>query len=388
MAIETSWTDYLQGSTRLDFICEGRSVSHVDGIVPVTLRFGAARVRADAIAGLGTEEGHRRQGYARQVMDAAISHMAEGEAGLSVLHGIRDFYHRFGYVSAGPSYVLSVGTTVNAALTMPLGFRGRACTEEDIPALQRLYDSNTRDAAGAAIRPPGGFVWAKLKASLPADECRVVEDVQGQVVAYAWRARDCWAVRAFDDPNDSDSFTVGEVMAVDALAADAILAACRAWAAEEVARTNEPIEQLRFPQPPVGPVAAAAKLQQAFSLQRYQPHGGFMARIINLERLLTALSPELTRRHQESSLAFSGVLSLHTEIGTASLPLNYSTAAGRKQEISVSLTQGGLTRLVFGTTTPDDVLDREGISKEDLSRPLFRVLFPPACPHIYLPDQC
>ncbi len=369
-------------------MCEGRSVSHVDGIVPVTLRFGIARVRADAIAGLGTEEGHRRLGYARQVMDAALSHMMQGDAALSVLHGIRDFYHRFGYVSAGPSYMLSVGTTVNAALTMPAGFRSRVCTEEDIPAIQRLYDANTRDAAGAAVRPPGGFVWAKLKTSLPADECRVVEDVQGQVAAYAWRAHDCWAVRAFERGGDSNSFTIGEVMAANALAADAILAACRAWAAEEAVRRNEPIELVHFPQPPVGPVAAAAKLQQAFSLQRYQPHGGFMARIINLERLLTALSPELMRRHQESSLAFSGALSLRTEIGKVSLSLNHGSPAVRNQEISANLSQTGLTRLVFGTSTPDDVLDREGIGKEDLSRPLFRVLFPPACPHIYLPDQC
>lgn len=369
-------------------MCEGRSVSHVDGIVPLTLRFGTALVRADAIAGLGTEEGHRHQGYARQVMDAAIIQMAQGEAGLSFLHGIRDFYHRFGYVSAGPSYLLSMGTAANAALTLPVGFRVRACTEQDVPALQLLYDANTRDAAGAAVRPPEGFVWTKLRASLQADECRVAEDVQGQVVAYAWRAHGCWAVRAFERGGDSNSFTIGEVMATDGQAADAILAACRAWADEEAALRGEPIQEVRFPQPPVGPVAAALKLQQAYSTQRFQPNGGFMARIINLERLLAALSPELMRRHQESSLAFSGFLSLRTEIGAASLPLNNSSTVEKEQNIAVNLSQAGLTRLVFGTSTPDDVLDREDISKQDPARQLFRVLFPPACPHIYLPDQC
>ena len=212
---------------------EGRSVSHVDGIVPATLRFGSARVRADGIAGPGTEEDCRHQGYARQVMDAALAHMSAGDAGLSFLHGIRDFYHRFGYVSASPSYALSVGMVANAALTMPAGFRIRACTEEDIPALQTLYKSNTCDAAGAAVRPAEGFVWTTLKASLQADECRVVEYVHGQVVAYAWLAHDCWAVRAFERGDDSDAFRVGEVMAADGPAADAVLAACRAWAKEE-----------------------------------------------------------------------------------------------------------------------------------------------------------
>ena len=34
MVIEKRWTDYCQGSTRLDLREEGRSVSHLDGIVP------------------------------------------------------------------------------------------------------------------------------------------------------------------------------------------------------------------------------------------------------------------------------------------------------------------------------------------------------------------
>ena len=166
-------------------MCGGHSLSHVEGIVPLILCFGTAQVRADAIAGLGTEEGHRHLGYARQVMDAAIAQMAQGDAGLSFLHGIRDFYHRFGYVSAGPSYLLSMGTPVNAARTTPVGFRSRACTEEDIPAVQSLYDANMCATAAAAMRPPDGFVWTKLRASLQADECRVAEDVQGKIVAYA-----------------------------------------------------------------------------------------------------------------------------------------------------------------------------------------------------------
>jgi len=388
MTIKAQWADYFGGSTRLDLMRAGRSVSHLDGIVPLTLCFGSARVRADGIAGLGTEEDCRRQGCARQVMDSALAHMMQGDAGLSFLHGIRDFYHRFGYVSAGPSYVLSIGTEANAAVLTPMGFRVRACTEQDLPALQLLYTANTGDAVGAAVRPPEGFVWAKMKASLQAGECRVVEDTQGQVVAYAWRARDCWAVRSFERGGDPNSFTIGEVMAADGPAADAILAACRAWAEEEAALRSEPVALVRFPQPPVGPVAAALTHQQASSTQRYQPNGGFMARVIHLERLLAALAPELARRLEASSFAFSGTLRLRTELGEASLPLNPHGAAGKTQEVVVELSQAGLTHLVFGTASPDDVLDREGVAREGPARQLLRVLFPAAWPHIYLPDQC
>ena len=41
MMIQIRRTDFLQGSTRLDLVDDaGRSLSHLDGIVPLTLHFG------------------------------------------------------------------------------------------------------------------------------------------------------------------------------------------------------------------------------------------------------------------------------------------------------------------------------------------------------------
>ena len=218
--------------------------------------------------------------------------------------------------------MLSVGTTVNAALGLPAGFRVRAGVDADLPALGVIYAANTRDTVGAAVRPPGGFVWAKLRASLPSGECRVVEDGEGRVVAYAWQARGCWAVRAFSSGGDENAFRSGEVMAADGQAADAVLAACRAWAGEEAARREGPIHQVRFAQPPVGPVAEALKFQHAYAQQRWQPDGGFMARVVSVERLLAALAPELTRRLTAAGHAFSGALHLRTDIGEGAVPLH------------------------------------------------------------------
>ena len=382
MMIQTRWTDFLQGSTRLDLIDhEGRSLSHIDGIVPFTLHFGAALVRADAIAGVGTEEDYRRRGYASRVMGAALAHMAQGDAAISFLHGIRDFYHRFGYVSAGPSYEVSVGTAINGELLMPSGCRVRPAAEEDLPAIQALYHANALDVVGAAVRPPGGFVWGKLRAFLPAGECRVVEEAGGRVVGYAWLARACWAVRAFASGRDESAFAVGEVMAADLWAA-ALIVACRAWAEEEGEARGVPPHQVCLPLPSVGPVAAALRFQHSLAQQKYNPEGGFMARVLSIERLLTALAPELRQRVQRAGLPFPGLLTLRTDIGEASLTFS------EEQAVVVDLPQTTLVRLVFGAMNASDILDDDGIRADKPARRLLDVLFPPACPHVYLPDQC
>lgn len=392
MMIQKRWTDFLQGSTRLDLRDQGRSLSHIAGIVPFTLHFGAALVRADAVAGIGTEEDCRRRGYASQVMGAALAHMAQGDAGLSFLHGIRDFYHRFGYVPAGPSYEVSVGTAVNGEFLMPQGCRVRPGRKEDLPAIQALYHANALDVVGAAVRPPGGFVWTKLSASLPAGECRVVEEAGGRVIGYAWLARACWAVRAFASGHDENAFTVGEVMAADQRAAAAVIVACRAWAEEEGKSRGAPIHQVCVPQPPVGPVAAALRFQHSLAQQRYKPSGGFMARVISVDRLLAALAPELRRRVLRSSLAFSGVLTLRTDIGEAALTFSEDAATengtDEKQAVVVDLPQTTLVRLLFGAMNANDILDHDGIRVDNPARQLLGVLFPPACPHVYLPDHC
>lgn len=314
-------------------------------------------------------------------MGAALDHMAQGDAALSFLHGIRDFYQRFGYVSAGPSYEVSVGTAINGEPLMPSGCRVRPATEEDLPAIEALYHDNALDVVGAAVRPPGGFVWGKLRASLPAGECRVVEEAGGRVVGYAWLARACWAVRAFASGRDESAFTVGEVMATDLRAAAALIVACRAWAEEEGGARGVPPHQVCVPLPPVGPVAAALRFQHSIAQQRYKPAGGFLARVLSAQRLLTALAPELRQRVQRAGLP-SGLLTLRTDIGEASMTF------GEGPAVAVDLPQATLARLVFGAMSAADILDHDGIRADEPTRRLLGVLFPAACPHVYLPDQC
>src|ERR1041385_4071760 len=90
-------------STCVELRLGERSISRL-WIVPFVLHIGKAKVRMDGIGGVGTDEEYRNRGYSRRVLEATVEHMQRGDAALSMLYGIRDFYPKFGYVTAGPDH--------------------------------------------------------------------------------------------------------------------------------------------------------------------------------------------------------------------------------------------------------------------------------------------
>src|SRR3954469_12901323 len=93
------------GATELVLELDGQKASRVV-IVPMLMRLGAAVVRMDGIGGVETEEEHRNRGYSRRVMETAVEMMRAGDAALSTLFGIEDFYHKFGYATTGAEWTV------------------------------------------------------------------------------------------------------------------------------------------------------------------------------------------------------------------------------------------------------------------------------------------
>src|SRR5437762_9903748 len=98
------------GEVGVDLLLEGRPISTC-AIIPLTLRIGVATVRMDGIGMVGTLQEYRGRGYARRMLTAAVAQMAAGDAALTMLYGIPNFYPQFGYTTAGPEYTLSVPLT-------------------------------------------------------------------------------------------------------------------------------------------------------------------------------------------------------------------------------------------------------------------------------------
>src|SRR5215212_7644751 len=99
------FTNHPSGTSDVLLLLHGQQVSRVV-IVPMLMRIGAAVVRMDGIGGVSTEEGFRHRGYSRRVMETAVAQIRQGDAALSTLFGIEDFYQKFGYETTGPEYTV------------------------------------------------------------------------------------------------------------------------------------------------------------------------------------------------------------------------------------------------------------------------------------------
>src|SRR3954452_11848149 len=226
-------------------------------------------------------------------METAVQQMHRGDAALSTLFGIQDFYQKFGYETTGPEYTVVVPLADAAAPTrsLPHGWRFRPLTVDDMPAVKWLYHANTRRATGALVRHDAGDdpseterlagvnqdarkiglrAWNQLQgvAIEPGeDACRVLVDERGRIAAYVWFGANWWmGVRRDDRPR---AFHIAEGIARDAEAADSLLAACRTWADE--ARSG--CDSVALAIPPEGPVAAAAAYEGGEMLSVYTRGG-------------------------------------------------------------------------------------------------------------------
>ncbi|HEV7215875.1 MAG TPA: GNAT family N-acetyltransferase [Chloroflexota bacterium] len=385
------------GSTNVELVLHEQVVSFLT-IISLTIAVGRARVRVDGIGGVETLEQHRKQGYSRQVLEASIAHMRRARAALSMLYGIPDFYPKFGYATAGPEYAIQL-RSLSLLAPLPADWTQRRCRPEDAPAIHGLYEQATARAVGAVQRPAKGDVWSRLDTTLSHtdasedDECRVVVSPAGAVEGYAWRGTHFWPVRSDFGHRFPQSLVIGEVIAGSALAADALLATCCIWGAGATTSKAEPVKDVVLSFPPQGPLYAASLRQATRWIISSWPAENFMARTLNVYRLLAALAPELSVRRQALPSALSATLRLETDIGSATLHVTdtaVTVAAGESLAAGASvlrLPQTDLTRLALGALPPGDVLERLESPPDDRTRALIEALFPQQRPYMHLADR-
>lgn len=378
-----------EGGTEVQLRTGGESASRAF-IVPLTIHLGAATIRMDGIGGVGTDETHRNKGYSRRVLEAAVRRMNEGDAVLSTLYGIRDFYPKYGYATVGPEHTVHL-TETELPAAPPEGWRVRAISADDLPAVRRLYERATAGAVGAVVRGEDAPAWSRLREAAGkdgADECRVVEDPSGAVAAYAWTGGDHWWMRFWRRDNPGQ-LLFAEVMADGPEAAGAVLAACQAWAAEGEGAPRE----IQVAMPPEGSVAMVAMLHDARVIQSYTRAGNFMGRTLGVSKLLRALAPELSLRLSASGIRSTGVLEVRTHEDGAALAFGpdgvrvTDAAAPSDEQLAVRLPQFELARLAFGGFPPEQLLARLPEPPDERVAELLRALFPHRHPHIYAVDR-
>jgi L-amino acid N-acyltransferase YncA len=375
-----------QGAKRLVLSVNNEQASEC-WIIPFHIRVGAAVLRMDGIGGVATKPEYRMKGYARRVLQTAVEHMSGGDACITMLYGIPDFYHRFGYVTAGPEYLLFLWNLKRES-TLPAGWSYREFTPQDLPEVQRIYNQQTAQSTGTAVRSPDGRVWQQLleaSGSYPNDECWVAVDPQGAVKGYAWRARWCWSVRDVLEREYESSLVFGEVLAQCPAAADTLLALCRRRAQEEGK------QEALLAVPPDSLVAHAARYQDARFEQVHQANGGSMVRVLNVQALARSMQPEWSRLVQAAKWTERIWLTLRTEVGEATLRISPGTVRVTDEvgepHVVIHLPQGTLARLVLGLAPAEELCARLPTPPPDNVSRLLRVLFPMRFQHMYLPDR-
>lgn len=384
VAPELRLTPEPDGSTRVALYLGEREASRAF-IVPFTLRYGVATVRMDGIGDVATPEDMRYRGYSRRVMEVAVERMRTGDAPVTMLYGIQDFYPKYGYATLGPECVCQL--EAGEAPAMPDGWSARPATIDDLPAVRGLYERATATATASVVRLTDRGAWAALRAQIDAgqDECRVVVGPDGAVGGYAWRGSSFWWLRQWENYMPG-SLKLAEAFATTAGAADAVLALCAAWA------TERGTEIAAFGIPDDGPLGLALKLRTCLLVRRPTRAGEFMGRVTGVGSLMRAIQPELDRVWAQSARPFAGDLVIDTGEDAVRLRLARDgvevvdeTATGHGPELSATIPPGELARLVFGGMQPADQLARLGLAPAVIA-PLV-ALFPRRFPYIYPPDR-
>ena len=172
-----------RNSWKIELFEDDRSISWCS-VIDCRIRIGASVVTMGGIGGVGTLREFRRQGYSRQVMEAALAMMERERYGISLLHGIQDFYHHFGYVTCMAEHEFSLATR-DAERCGRSGAKTRRLKTGDLPAIARLYNRDNAARTGSAVRDPRrwrGFrkgTWWSTPAAT-----QVVGDGRDRIIGY------------------------------------------------------------------------------------------------------------------------------------------------------------------------------------------------------------
>jgi predicted acetyltransferase len=357
---------------RHELLVEGEPVSWLT-IVDHDMRIGCAVVRMGGIGGVFTPEGERRKGYSRRVMEHSVRWMGENGYDVSMLFGIRDFYPKWGYISALASHRLTIGTR-NAARA-DAAHETREWTGADAAAVLDIYANGNAGRTCSVVRHPGEWQFFRKGSRFRQPvKCFVVVGDGGEVIGYA----------AYDDV--PDAVNVSEVGARSDEAFGTLLSGCARLAEERA------VEEIAIFVPRDHPFAEYCRRFGCSATQGFPDDGAGMLRTINLSSLMGKIVPELERRLLDSPFAdYRSSLRITTDIGAVVLRLNGPLielcAPGADAKHEVDVRQDVLTQLVVGYRSARDALNDPRVSASSReAAAVLDLLFPTGEPYIWLAD--
>ncbi len=359
---------------KVELIINGESVSWL-WIIDLNMRVGSAVLRIGGIGGVETKPEHRLKGYAAKVLEKSMQVMQEEGYDLSILFGIPNFYHRFGYIPVLPEYTLQILT--RSAEKAGSVYSLRPFEMKDIEPVLDIYHQENSFETGSIIRskeswkgfPRGSGYSVKVKVKA------IVVESEGKVIGYA----------AYDD--SQEKVNIAEVGGINKDVYSTLLNKFSALAIERR------VENIKVYLPPDHPFAYFCR-SYGYKFETFFPYNrGGMGRIINLESTFSKLEKELIKRIANLNINKPKLINIVTEIGSVTLEITANKISIIPQQnlanydCTLKISQDNLMPLLMGYESVRDVIYRtkEKYSEDNLA--LLDIFFPGGYPYMWLSDR-
>ena len=356
------------------FLREGGEEEEVSrlSVRDLEMRVGDVPVRMGGIGGVGTEQEHRRKGYARRVMEDAAAFMKEDGFDVAILFGIRDFYPKFGYAVCMAEHGLSLST--RHAERAEAHFTFSPASESDLELVRRLYEETNLRRTGSVVRREGvwkGFTMGSRHGT--SANCFVAKDASSELEAYVLVDENPEETRCADLAARS---LEGYEAAVRFLAADAVEK--RAGEIGVICPYDHPF------------VTCASRFGVKIDISRLRC-GGPMGRVIDQRSLFDKLVALFSARLGSSGLrGRKFALRISTELGCTTVAFDGHNAALEESASASSceIAASGLMQMVMGYCDPLAAGAKcGGELGGELALQALRALFPRQEAHMWRPDR-
>lgn len=332
-----------------------------------TIRIGEARLKMGGLGWIAVSSEFRGQGVASAMIGDALAYMRRNNYHVSMLFGVVDFYHRFGFTTMLSDYQTAVDV-LEAENAEHTPYKVRPGKPGDIAAIQKLHNAGESEVACSIVRSAAHLTnqWERWK------PVQVLTDERGKVVAY------------FLPQDAKHGLLVEELGLASRDQCGALLHACAAHALERHA------PQIRFAAPPCHTfLKYLLQFESKYEMHVKRNRDGMLA-IVNMEETLESMIPEW-----ESGLSQSALVRERAEVTLLIDKKPYRVRANRgaldvtpnSGENKMSVTMAEFVQLLSGYRYLDEILESRRRILTAQGKALLQVLFPKRLPFVWPVDH-
>jgi len=332
-----------------------------------TIRIGEARLKMGGFGWVTTAAQHRHKGVARKLMRDTLQYMLHNQYHVSMLFGIPNFYHHFGYTTTLAEYSTTV-PTLEATKAQHAPYRVREAKPGDIAAIQKMHNQHDGGVSCSLVRNRGHIMnrWENWQ------PVQVLTDENGKAIAY------------FLPRSTPEGLHVAEIGVQEWRACGALLHACGQAALEQCT------PRITFAAPPCHPfLQYLLRYQSSHEMKIQRDEGGMMA-FVNLEETLETMIAEW-----ENTLLKTAAQDYRTEVTLVVARRPFRIRANRgaidvaqaSGQNKISLSEHELMHLLTGYRYLDEILATQRRILTAEGKALLSALFPKRHAYVWKQDR-